>query len=84
MTEVRCLFCLHWRPDDDNPAATEREFQMRFGPEVAVAGPCGHPDTSKALTNSLYSCERWEPKRAAHQGPAPPSREGDPSITDDC
>ena len=44
MTEVRCLFCLHWRPDDENPEATEREFQMRFGPEVGVAGPCGHPE----------------------------------------
>ena len=36
MTERRCLFCMHMRTDDDNPAAAEREAQMRFGPEVAL------------------------------------------------
>ena len=39
MTEVRCLRCRHWRSDEDNSEVVEREFQMRFGPEVALVGP---------------------------------------------
>jgi hypothetical protein len=65
MTQVRCLFCLH-------PAATEREFQRRFGPEVALAGPCGHSENGAALVNSRYCCERWE-SLPAHKGTADPS-----------
>jgi hypothetical protein len=44
MTERRCLRCLHWQSDADNAAAVEREFQMRFGPEVALVGMRGHPE----------------------------------------
>ena len=58
MTEVRCLRCQHWRSDEDNPEAVEREFQMRFGPEVALVGMCGHPEHGGQV-NSRWCCKDW-------------------------
>ena len=42
--------CQHWRSDEDNPEAVEREFQMRFGPEVALVGICGHSEHRRQVT----------------------------------
>jgi hypothetical protein len=55
VTRERCLYCLHWRGDDDNPDAAERELQMRFGPEVALGGDCTHAEHRRA-TNSRWWC----------------------------
>jgi hypothetical protein len=60
MTEVRCLRCRHWHSEDDNPEAIEREFQMRFGPEVALVGKCSHPE-HVGQVNSRWCCDDWEP-----------------------
>jgi hypothetical protein len=59
VTRERCLYCLHWRGDDDNPDAAERELQMRFGPEVALGGDCTHPEHRRA-TNSRWWCPDWQ------------------------
>jgi hypothetical protein len=53
---------LHWRFDDENPEAAEREIQARFGPQVAVVRNCRHPENRMTATNSLWSCELWEAK----------------------
>ena len=50
MTERRCLRCLHWRFDDENPEAAEQEIQARFGPQVAVVGDCRHPENRMTTT----------------------------------
>ena len=59
MTERRRLRCLHWRSGEDHPDAIEREFQVRFGPEVALVGDCRHPDHRRSV-NSRWCCEHWE------------------------
>jgi hypothetical protein len=70
MTEQRCLRCLHWRSDDDNPEAVEREFQLRFGPEVAVVGSCRHPAHCRSV-NSRWWCEDWQELGAQRSEPEP-------------
>ena len=87
MTERRCLFCRHVRTDEDNPAATEREFQMRFGPEAALAVWCGHPEHQRQL-NTLYCCVHWEHPTAERERQANrhfrgPEGEGLPWMTTD-
>jgi hypothetical protein len=56
MTEQRCLRCLHWRSVEDIPEAVEREFQMRFGPEVGLVGMCQYPDHRRHV-NSRWWCK---------------------------
>jgi hypothetical protein len=58
MTERRCLRCLHWQSDADNAAAVERDFQMRFGPEVALVAMCGHPEHRQQV-NTRWCCADW-------------------------
>ena len=58
--ERRCLFCVHMHSEVDNPAGAEREFQMRFGPEVALVVGCGHPE-HRSKVNTLWCCKDWEP-----------------------
>jgi hypothetical protein len=59
MNERRCLYCVNWRSDDENPEAAELE--ARFGPEVALVGDYRHPENRTAI-NNLWVCEFWEPK----------------------
>ena len=65
MNEVRCLYCRHWRPDDENPDAAERKLEMRYGPEVALGGDCHHPERKGlSATNSKWSSALWEERPA--------------------
>ena len=59
MTGRRCLRCLHWRSEEDNPDAIERELQVRFGPEVALVGDCRHPAHRRSV-NSRWCCADWQ------------------------
>ena len=74
MTERRCLRCLHWRSEEDNPDAIERELQVRFGPEVALVGLCGHPEHRRQV-NSRWCCDDWKDV-AGRREPAPEQPSG--------
>jgi hypothetical protein len=58
MTGRRSLRCLHWRSEEDNLEAVEQKFQMRFGPEVALVGMCGHPEHRRQV-NTRWCCNDW-------------------------
>ena len=63
MTERRCLFCRYWimLGDDPNPVAAEWEVQGRHGPNVGLAGQCGHPTRTRYYgAASIATCELWE------------------------
>ena len=68
--ERRCLFCVHMHSDVENPTSAEREFQMRFGPEVALAVDCRHPEHRNQV-NTLWCCKDWERRTISHPATTP-------------
>ena len=63
MDEQRCLTCRYFGSEEDNPAAEERAIEMRYGPEVALMGPCTHPE-HPATINTKCVCEDGEERSA--------------------
>ena len=78
MTERRCLFCRHWimLGDDPNPVAAEWEVQGRHGPNVGLAGQCGHPTRTRYYgAASIATCELWEQRLDERTAVSVPDRQ---------
>jgi len=63
LVERRCLYCRQWLPVGglgDNPESDERAMEVRYGPEIAMAGGCGHPEPVRVGATSKAACHLWE------------------------